>query len=326
MSLPDPAKPLEDPERAFKAILSGGVEDVDIARFLLGLAERGETVDEIVAAVRVLRANMIAVEAPENAIDVCGTGGDGAHTLNISTAVAIVVASCGVPVAKHGNRAASSQSGAADVLSCLGLDLDIPPERAAASIAEIGIGFLFAARHHPVMARVARVRRALGQRTIFNLLGPLANPAGVSAQLVGVFDGQWVRPLAEALQRLGSRRALVVHGEDGLDEISISEATRASLLDNDWITERKLEPADADLPRHEPEAIRGGSPAANARALIDLLDGADGAYRDIVCLNSAAALQVAGRAGTLAEGALLAARHIDDGSARKLFEAWRAFR
>ncbi|MGB7405854.1 MAG: anthranilate phosphoribosyltransferase [Pacificimonas sp.] len=325
MKLPDPREPLGNPEAAFDAILSGTVDDGDIASFLLGLAKRGETVAEIVGAARALRRNMIEVSAPIDAIDVCGTGGDGMHTRNISTAVAIVVAACGVPVAKHGNRAASSKSGAADILACLGLDLDLAPERVEASISEVGIGFLFAARHHPVMARVAPVRRALKVRTIFNLLGPLANPASVTRQLVGVPDAVWTRPLAEALRALGARSAMVVHGGDGLDELTVTTDSHVSELTADTITERVVSPTDAGLAVNAPETIRGGTPEENAAALLALLDGAGGGYRDITVLNAAAALTIAGRTDNLTTGATLAADAIDDGAARAKLAQWKDF-
>ena len=326
MKLPDPSRPLDDPEAAFDTILSGGLDDAEIGRFLLQLAKRGETVAEIVAGARVLRARMISVDAPEGAIDVCGTGGDGMHTRNISTAVAIIVAACGVPVAKHGNRAASSQSGAADVLSCLGLDLDLAPDRVEASIQEVGIGFLFAARHHPVMARVASVRRALGRRTIFNLLGPIANPAGVKRQLVGVFAPGWTEPLAEALRDLGAVSASVVHGGDGLDELTVTTGSRVSSLTEAEVTTKTITPADAGLAQHDIDAIRGGTPKENADALIRLLDGAHGGYRDITVMNAAAALCIAGVSGDLKSGAAKAASAIDEGAARDKLNQWRAFR
>jgi anthranilate phosphoribosyltransferase len=326
--LPDTRQPLGEAEAraAFDAILDADVDDAEIARFLTGLADRGETVDEVVAAASVLRERMTKVSAPEGAIDVCGTGGDGAHTLNISTAVAVVVAACGVPVAKHGNRAASSKSGAADVLGELGVDLDLASDTVERSLQEIGIGFLFAARHHHVMARVAGVRRALGRRTIFNLLGPLANPAGVRRQLVGVFDRRWVRPLAEALHRLGTTHAMVVHGSDGLDEITISGPTFLAQLDEGSITESEVTPADAGVALHELGGIRGGSAAENAAAMRNLFAGAEGPYRDIVCLNAAGALIVAGAAENWKEGAELAGRTLSDGRARARLERWRAFR
>lgn len=328
MKLPDPSTPLTDidAEDAFTAILSGQVEDAAIGRFLLGLSERGETIEEIAAAARVLRRNMVTVSAPDGAVDVCGTGGDGMHTRNISTAVAIVVAACDVPVAKHGNRAASSQSGAADILSCLDLDLDLPPDRVEASIAEVGIGFLFAARHHPVMARVAPVRRALKRRTIFNLLGPLSNPAGVVRQLVGVFSADWTRPLAEALHTLGAERAMVVHGGDGLDELTVTTGSDIAELTGGCVTSHRIGPEMAGLARHDLSAIRGGTPQNNADALIRLLDGEVGGYRDITVLNSAAALCVAGKTNDLGAGALMASQALDDGRARDKLKEWRAFR
>ena len=326
--LPGTDTPLGEAEAraAFDAILDADVEDAEIARFLTGLAERGETVDEIVAAARVLRDRMRPVAAPEGAIDVCGTGGDGAHTLNISTAVAIVVASCGVPVAKHGNRAASSKSGAADVLSALGLDLDLASDTVERSLAEIGIGFLFAAKHHPVMARVAGVRRAIGRRTIFNMIGPLANPAGVKRQLVGVPGRQWVLPIAGALERLGADAAMVVHGSDGLDELTVTGPTTCARLTGGHIETGEVSPETADLARHGPQAIRGGTPEENAAALLGLLKGTRGGYRDIVCLNAAGALIVAGKAQDWTTGAALAAAALDDGRARDLLERWKAFR
>ncbi|MGB3723956.1 MAG: anthranilate phosphoribosyltransferase [Pacificimonas sp.] len=326
MKLPDPSQPLDDPDAAFAAILSGQVEDVDIASFLIGLAERGETVEEIIAAASVLRTHMIAISAPDHTIDVCGTGGDGMHTRNISTAVAILVAACGVPVAKHGNRAASSQSGAADVLSCLGLDLDLAPDRVEASIDRVGIGFLFAAKHHPVMARVGPVRRALGRRTIFNLLGPLSNPAAVKRQLIGVFSPEWTVPLAEALHGLGAIRAMVVHGMDGLDELTVTTKSTVAALENGTVASTYISPIDARLLRHDMAAIRGGKPQENADALVRLLDGQAGGYRDVTVLNAAAALCVAGKANDLASGALMASQALDDGRASDKLKEWRAFR
>lgn len=326
--LPATGTPLGEAEAraAFDAILNADVEDAEIARFLTGLAERGETVDELVAAASVLRSRMRPVSAPEGAIDVCGTGGDGAHTLNISTAVAIVVAACGVPVAKHGNRAASSKSGAADVLSALGIDLDLASDTVERSLTEIGIGFLFAAKHHPVMARVAGVRRAIGRRTIFNMIGPLANPAAVKRQLVGVPGRQWVLPVAEALQRLGADAAMVVHGSDGLDELTVTGPTTYTRLTHTHIEAGDIGPEAAGLALHAPEAIRGGTPEENAAALLNLLAGARDGYRDIVCLNAAGALIVAGKAHDWATGAALAASALDDGRARALLERWKAFR
>lgn len=315
------------PDAAFRAIFDGLWNDGEIAAYLIALSDRGETPAEIAAAATELRARMLPVEAPPGAIDVCGTGGDGAHTLNVSTAVAIVVAACGTPVAKHGNRAASSRCGAADVLGALGLDLNQTPARAEACLAEIGIAFLFAPNHHPAMARVAPIRRALGRRTVFNLVGPLANPAAVTRQLVGVFAPAWVERTAEALRLLKADRALVVHGRDGLDELSPGGPTHAAWLNDDTVTvQPDFEPEAAGLRRWPAGALTGGDAAHNAAALTALVQGARGAYRDAVLLNAAAALIVAGEAGDLAGGAALAAQAVDSGAARDLLARWVAFR
>lgn len=327
-ALPDARAPLAPDEAAaaFAAIFDGAVGEEELAAFLIAMAERGESVDEVVAAARALRERMIPVDAPPGAIDVCGTGGDGKGTLNVSTAVAIVVAACGVPVAKHGNRAASSRSGAADVLRELGLDLDQPPVHAEATLAELGIAFLFAANHHPVMARVAGVRRALGRRTIFNLLGPLANPAQVRRQLVGVFARASVRPMALALGALGAEAAVTVHGADGIDEISVAGPSFAV----EWAggvagCERQSAPEDFGLLRHDATALNGGDAAFNAAAIGRLLAGEHGAYRDAVCLNAAAALRVAGRTWETRAGLALAAEALDSGAARDLLARWIAY-
>ncbi len=326
MTLPDPSRPLgaDAAAAAFGAILDGRVEDAELARFLVALADRGETVDEVVAAARALRDRKIPGPNAPNAIDVCGTGGDGRHSLNVSTAVAIVVAACGVQVAKHGNRAASSRSGGADVLAELGLP-ELPLERSQACLDATGIVFLHAARHHPAMARVAPVRRALGRRTIFNLLGPLANPAGVKHQLVGVFAPKWLRPMAAAFQALGSERAMIVHG-DGFDELAVSDVSRFALLADDDIADGGVEPALFALPRHRAEALTGGDAAYNAARLRALLGGETGAYRDIVVMNAAAALIVADPAQDWAGGAAIAANAIASGAARDLLARWVAFR
>ena len=326
--LPDARAPLspEAAAAAFDAIMDGRVADEAIARFLVELAERGETVDEVVAAVGALRARMLPVEAPTGAIDVCGTGGDAMGSLNVSTAVAIVVAALGVPVAKHGNRAASSRAGAADTLAALGIELDRPPAFAEACLAELGIAFLFAANHHPAMARVAAVRRALGRRTIFNLLGPLANPAEVRRQLLGVFGAAWIEPIAGALARLGSEAAMVVHGGDGLDELTVTGSSAFARLEGGLVALGEVVPEDAGLGRHAPAALIGGTPAENAAALVRLLAGERGAYRDIVLLNAAGALMVAGRAAAWPQGAALAAEVIDGGAAADLLARWVAFR
>lgn len=309
---------------SFDAMLDGEMADDAIAAFLITLAERGETAEEIAAAATAMRARMVRVTAPANAIDVCGTGGDGSHSLNISTAVAIVIAACEIPVAKHGNRAASSKAGAADTLEALGLNLDRAAETAEATLADLGIAFLFAQAHHPALARIAPIRKSLGRRTIFNLTGPLANPAGVSRQLIGVPRPDLIETYAAALCLLGCERAMVVSGAEGLDEISISGPTHIKTigfdLPNDVIT-----PEDAGLPRHPAEAIKGGDAAYNAAALRRLLMGQAGAYRDAVLLNAGAALVVAGHAATISEGVEEAAEAIDKGLAKALLDCWVAY-
>jgi anthranilate phosphoribosyltransferase len=324
--LPDPATPLdhETAEQAFADILDGRVDDQAIAEFLTAMTIRDETSVEIAAAARALRARMIEVHAPKGAIDVCGTGGDGAHSLNISTAVAIVVAACGVPVAKHGNRAASSKAGAADTLEALGLDLDRASARAEESLAELGIAFLFAQKHHPALARLAPIRRAIGRRTIFNIVGPLANPARVTRQLVGVARVDYLATVAQALELLGTEAALVVSGEESLDELSIAGPSRTVAVGLCAIGER-IVPEDAGLHRHALDAIRGGDAAYNAAALRALLQGAPSAYRDAVLLNAGAALVVAGEAATLRGGVEEAAEAIDKGLANTLLDCWIAF-
>ena len=273
--------------------------DADATRFLTGMAERDETAVEIAAATRALRARMIPVTAPEGAIDVCGTGGDGSHSLNVSTAVAIVVAACEVPVAKHGNRAASSKAGAADTLEALGLDLDRASDRAEESLADLGIAFLFAQKHHPSLAKLAPVRREIGRRTIFNLIGPLANPAAVGRQLIGIARPDYLSVVGEALTLLGADDALLVAGEEPLDELSVAARSHYWRLGGDSGT---LTPEDAGLPRHSLEALRGCDAAYNAAALRLLLSGQPGAYRDAVLLNAAGALIVAGHARDWQDG------------------------
>ncbi len=324
-TLPDPARPLdaEQASAAFAAILDGAPDDEAIGAFLIALSERGETATEIAAAAREMRARMIAISAPEGAIDVCGTGGDGHHTLNVSTAVSIVVAACDVPVAKHGNRAASSKSGAADTLEALGLDLTRAGERAEASLREIGIGFLFAQAHHPSLRRLGPIRKALGRRTIFNLMGPLANPAGVSRQLIGIARPAYVPIYAEALAQLGMARAFVVSGDEGLDELSLAGGNDVADVRADGIVAmRRWSAADAGLASAPTQAIRGGDPAYNADALRRLLTGEHGAYRDAVVFNAAAALLVADAVGSLAEGAEEAAEAIDKGLAKTVLDCW----
>ena len=325
--LPDTSSPLsrETARAAFADVLDGHASEAAIATFLIGLTERGETSIEIAEAARALRQRMLPIDAPAGAIDVCGTGGDGHHTLNVSTAVALVVAACGVPVAKHGNRAASSKAGAADTLEELGLDLDIAGATAEASLRDIGIAFLFAANHHPVMRRITPIRQRIGRRTIFNLMGPLANPAGVTRQLIGIARPDYAPIYAEALAQLGTQAALVVSGEEGLDELSGAGASVAVSVGTLALPAR-IAPEDAGLPRHPLAAIRGGDPAHNAAALRRLLGGEPGAYRDSVLLNAAAALAVADRAATLVDGAAMAAEAIDDGRAAALLDRWIAYR
>jgi anthranilate phosphoribosyltransferase len=326
MRLPDPSRPLDAGEAAdaFARILEAELSDAEIAAFLVGLADRGETPGEIAAAARVLRGRMVRVEAPEGAIDVCGTGGDGSHSLNVSTAVTFVVAACGVPVAKHGNRGASSRSGTADVLEALGWRADMGVARAEACLAETGVAFLFAQSHHPAMARVAPIRRAIGRRTIFNLLGPLANPAGVRRQMIGVFAPAWLRPVAEAALALGGEAVLTVHG-GGLDEVAVHAESRLVRGGAQGLVEEETSPEALGLGRHALAAIAGGEPAENAEALRDLFAGRGrAAYRDIVLANAAAALTVAGR--TWAEGLAEARAALDDGAAAERLAQFLAFR
>jgi anthranilate phosphoribosyltransferase len=325
--LPDPTRPLsrDDAADAFAAILDARVGADAIAAFLIALSDRGETAIEIAEAARALRSRMIPIDAPAGAIDVCGTGGDGHHTLNVSTAVALVVAGCGVPVAKHGNRAASSKAGAADTLEALGLDMQVAGETAEASLRDLGIAFLFAANHHPVMARITPIRRHIGKRTIFNLMGPLANPARVSRQLIGIARPDYTGLYADALEQLGTEAALVVSGEEGLDELSGAGASIAVIV-GDVPLPPRIVPEDAGLQRHPLAALRGGDPAYNAHALRALLGGDRGAYRDAVLLNAAAALVLAGRAPDLMHAAALAADAIDDGRAKNLLDRWIAYR
>lgn len=327
--LPDPSAPLADADAAaaFAAILDGTADDAAVAAFLVGLTDRGETATEIAAAAREMRARLIPVTAPANAIDVCGTGGDGHHSLNVSTAVSLVVAAAGVPVAKHGNRAASSKSGAADTLEALGLDLDRAARTAQATLADLGIGFLFAQKHHPALARIAPIRKAIGRRTIFNLMGPLANPAGVRRQLIGIARPAYVPIYAQALAALGTERAMVVSGDEGLDELSLAGGNDLAEVDaGGLVAMRRVSARDAGLPTHPVDAIRGGDPAYNAAALRGLLMGEQGAYRDAVLLNAAAALMVAGEVRSLADGVEEAAETIDKGLAKALLDCWIAYR
>ena len=315
---------LIESEALFGSILDGAFSDSEIADILIDMADRGETAAEIAGAAMAMRARMIRVSAPDNAIDVCGTGGDGQHSLNVSTAVAIVVAACEVPVAKHGNRAASSKAGGADTLEALGLNLDRASETAEATLADLGICFLFAQKHHPALARIAPIRKSLGRRTIFNLLGPLANPAGVRRQLVGVSHPDFIARHAEALKILGVERSLTVSGAEGLDEISISGPTHY-VAQGFELSEPEIKPVDAGLPNHSPEALKGGDAVFNANALRRLLMGEAGAYRDAVLLNAAGALIVAGEVDNLRDGVEEAAEAIDKGLAKALLDCWVAF-
>jgi anthranilate phosphoribosyltransferase len=309
-------------EAAFDVIMSGGASSPQIAGLLMMLRLRGETVAELTGAVRAMIARMIAVDAPAGAMDVCGTGGDGRGTLNVSTAVTFVLAGLGIPIAKHGNRAASSRTGGADVLTALGVNVNVPLERLPDVLREAGCAFLFAPRHHAALRHAAEARTELGTRTIFNLLGPLANPARVRRQLTGVFDPVWTRPMAETLQRLGCEKAWLVHGS-GLDELTVAGENQVVELSHGVIRSFIVRPEEAGLPRAPVEAIAGGDSHTNAAALTALLLGAPGAYRDTVVLNAAAGLIVAGRTEDLREGAALAMRALDDGAAYRALERLR---
>ncbi|GJD78146.1 anthranilate phosphoribosyltransferase [Methylobacterium gregans] len=301
---------------AFDDLLSGEVTPVQAGAFLMALKVRGESPDEIVGAVEAMRARMVRVAGVPGAIDVVGTGGDHSGSYNVSTLAAILVAACGVPVAKHGNRAATSRSGAADVLAALGVKLGLPPEDLSRCLAEAGLCFMFAQAHHGAMRHVAPVRAELPVRTIFNLLGPLSNPAGVEHQLFGVSQAAWAEPLTRVLAELGSRRVWTVHGSDGLDEITVTGPTAVVALEEGRISRFTIDPQAVGLPLHPIEALRGGDPDHNARALAQVLDGARNAYRDIAVLNAGAALVVAGAADTLEAGVARAQDAIDSGAAR----------
>ena len=305
----------EEAASAFDRMMSGEATPSQLGGLLMALRVRGETVDEITGAVSAVRAKMLRVKAPANAVDVVGTGGDGSGSVNVSTCASFIVAGTGVPVAKHGNRALSSHSGAADVLSSLGVKIDITPERVGRCIAEAGIGFMFAPSHHPAWKNVGPTRVELATRTIFNLLGPLANPAGVKRQMVGVFSKQWVLPLAQVLKNLGSEAVWVVHGSDGLDEITLTGPTFVAALEGGAIRSFEVSPEDVGLKRVAGEALKGGNAAANAVALQSVLDGKPSPYRDVALFNAAAALVVAGRAKDLKEGLTLGIQSIDSGAA-----------
>jgi anthranilate phosphoribosyltransferase len=308
-----------DAERAFDIMMSGNATPSQMGAFLMALRMRGETVDEITGAVRAMRAKVLPVTAPPDAIDTCGTGGDASGTFNISTTSALVVAGCGVPVAKHGNRALSSKSGSADVLTALGVNIDADLRLVERAIREARIGFLMAPRHHSAMRHVAPTRVELGTRTIFNILGPLSNPAGAKRQLVGVFAAQWTEPLAEVLGRLGSERAWVVHGE-GLDELTTAGTTQVAELRDGTVRTFTVTPEEVGLPRAQRDDLKGGDAENNAAKLRDLLAGERGPRRDIVLLNSAAALVVADKAKDLREGIAVARRSIDGGAAQAVLD------
>lgn len=307
---------LQDARLAFDIMMSGNATPSQMGGFLMALRVRGETVDEITGGAMTLRAKVLGVKAPADAIDIVGTGGDVKGTWNVSTCSAFVLAGCGVPVAKHGNRAVSSKTGAADVLTALGVNIDCDFRLIEKAIVEAGVGFLMAPRHHGAMRHVGPTRGELGTRTIFNLLGPLSNPALVKRQLLGVYDRQWVQPLAEVMGKLGSDKVWVVHGSDGLDEITTTGPTYVSEINNGKLHHFEITPEDAGLPRARMEDLKGDEPTANAAALRSVLNGAPGAFRDIVLMNAAAALVIADKAKDLREGAAMAAAAIDGGKAR----------
>ena len=310
----------DEAEAAFDLLFEGEATPSQIGGLLMAMRTRGETVDEYAAAAAVMRAKCRPVRAPEGAMDIVGTGGDGKGTLNISTATAFVVAGAGVVVAKHGNRNLSSKSGAADALGQMGVNVMVGPDVVERALDEAGIGFMMAPMHHPAIAHVMPTRAELGTRTIFNILGPLTNPAGVTRQLTGAFAREMIRPMAETLAALGSDKAWLVHGGDGTDELSIAGVSWVAALEGGAIREFELHPEDAGLPEHPFEAILGGSPEENGAAFRALLEGAEGAYRDAVLLNAAAALVVADKVNTLPEGVELAAESIDSGAARRAIE------
>lgn len=312
-------------EIAIGLLLDGEVDPIAAGAFLMALKVRGETPEEISGAAKAMRLAAIGFQGPEDAVDTCGTGGDGQHTYNISTATALVLAACGVPVAKHGNKSVSSASGSSDVLSALGVAIDGGVDLARNCLDEVGIAFLYAPNHHPAMKYMAPVRKSLSTRTIFNLLGPLTNPAGAKRQLLGVYDPALMKPIAQTLRELGSLSAWIVHGTDGLDELTVTGDTHIVTLKDGEIAELTVSPEDAMLDRHPEGALRGGSPAENALALHKLLDGESGPYRDAVVLNTAAGLIVAGRTEDLATGARMAETVIDSGGAKRLLVDFIAY-
>lgn len=312
----------DEAEEIFSAILDGETSDEEIARFLALLSERSETSDEIAGAARALRARLIPIAAPDNAIDVCGTGGDGHHTLNVSTAVSLVVAAAGIPVAKHGNRAASSKSGAADTLEALGLDMEAAGRTAEKTLGEIGICFLFAKNHHPAMGRIQPIRQKLGFRTIFNLMGPLSNPAGVKRQLIGIARPAYVPIYAAAKAKLGTERTMIVSGDEGLDELSLAGGNEVADVHGDTFEMKRVDASLVGVEHAPVEAIRGGDAAHNAKALLALLLGTPGPYRDAVVFNAAASLMVAGAVDSWQDGRAMSVEALDSGKAKLLLERW----
>ncbi len=315
----------EDMMAAMTIIMNGDANEEELTAFLIKLAERGESVSEITGAARVMREKAITLNAPEGAIDCCGTGGDASGTYNISTAVALVAASCGVPVAKHGGSASTSKSGSVDVLVELGVNIDVDIQKLEEAFSRFNFAFLAAPRHHSAMKNVREVRKKIGRRTIFNLLGPLANPAGTKFQLLGVYDAKWMRPMTEVLKRLGTVRAWVVHGSDGLDEITVTGETNVVVLDEGKITEAVLSPADFGLSVHKPEELKGGDAKVNAAAMREVFQGAKNSYRDIVLANAAAVLVIHGSAKDLKQGVSMAAQAIDSGKALQTLNGYAEF-
>ena len=308
----------EESERAFQIIMNGGATPAQMAAFLVALRLNGESVAEIAGAATAMRAKMETINAPKEILDVCGTGGDGSHSFNISTAVAIVVAGCGVAVAKHGNKSVSSASGSADVLAQLGVNIQADKSSSEKALNEANLCFLFAPLYHKAMRHVAPIRHELGIRTIFNLLGPLANPAKPKRQLMGVYDKDLILPMAEVLRELGSKKAWVVCGSDGMDELTITGVSYVAQLENGEITQFEITPQDAGLELHEKEDLKGAKPEKNAKELGLLLAGKKSAYRDIVLLNSAASLLIADKVVDLKQGVELAANAIDSGKAQEV--------
>lgn len=312
----------EEMASSMRTIMNGNASNEQIELFLTLLHKRGEAVSEITGAAKVMREMASTIRAPAGAIDCCGTGGDASGTYNISTAVALVSAACGATIAKHGNRAATSKSGAADVLESLGVNLDLNKEQLETALEKFNFCFLMATNHHGAMKHVMPARKKIGTRTIFNLLGPLANPANTKFQLIGVFDKKWLRPMAETLKNLGTKKAWIVHGTDGLDEITITSETNIVILDNGKITEKTISPNDFGINKADHSDLKGGGAQENAAALMEVLNGAHNAYRDIVLVNSSAVLNIHGIAKDLTEGVDIAAQAIDNGKALKTLQSY----